>query len=80
MPECSPIDYAVPGFILLVLAEMVWSRLRSPHAYEPKDTAVSLAFGLGSTIAGALTAAVVLAMLVALYRYRLLDSGWQWWA
>jgi sterol desaturase/sphingolipid hydroxylase (fatty acid hydroxylase superfamily) len=80
MPEFSPIDYAVPGFILLVLAEMIWSRLRSPKAYEPKDTAVSLLFGFGSTVASALTGAFVLAMLVALYRFRLFEIGWQWWA
>jgi len=80
MPEFDPIDYAVPGFILLVLAEMIWSRLRAPKAYEPRDTATSLLFGFGSTIASALTGAFVLAMLVALHRYRLFDIGWQWWA
>ncbi|MBO9498731.1 MAG: sterol desaturase family protein [Novosphingobium sp.] len=80
MPAFDPVSYAVPGFILLVLAEMLWSRLRSPQSYEPKDTAVSLAFGLGSTVAGALTAGLVLAMLAWLYRYRLFEIGWQWWA
>jgi len=80
MPEFSAIDYAVPAFVLLVLAEMVWARFRSPRAYEPRDTAVSLALGLGSTVAGALTASAVLAMLVALHHFRLFDIGWQWWA
>ncbi len=80
MPNFDPVNYAIPAFILLVLAEMVWARLRAPQAYEPRDTAVSLAFGLGSTVAGALTASLVLAMLVKLHDYRLFEIGWQWWA
>ncbi|HTN15568.1 MAG TPA: sterol desaturase family protein [Sphingomonadaceae bacterium] len=80
MPNFDPVNYAVPAFILLVLAEMIWARWRHPQAYEPRDTAVSLAFGLGSTVAGALTASLVLAMLVKLHEYRLFDIGWQWWA
>ena len=54
MPEFSPTQYAVPLFVVAVLAEMIWSRLRNPEAYEPMDTLVSLGFGLGSTVAGAL--------------------------
>ena len=80
MPDFDPVTYAVPAFILLVLAEMVWSRFRAPRAYEPRDTAVSLLFGLGSTVMGALTAGMVLAMLVALHQFRLFDIGWHWWA
>lgn len=80
MPNFDPVDYAVPAFILLVLAEMIWARFRAPQAYEPRDTAISLALGLGSTVAGALTASLVLAMLVKLHDYRLFDIGWQWWA
>ncbi|KPL68953.1 C-5 sterol desaturase [Erythrobacter sp. SG61-1L] len=80
MPDFDPVNYAIPAFILLVLAEMIWARLRAPQAYEPRDTAMSLAFGLGSTVAGALTASLVLAMLVKLYEFRLLEIGWQWWA
>lgn len=80
MPDFDPVDYAVPAFVLLILAEMIWARRRSPEAYEPKDTAVSLALGLGSTIAGAVAAGAVLAMLVAIHQFRLFEIGWQWWA
>lgn len=80
MLDLNPIDYAVPAFILLVLAEMVWARRRAPQAYEPRDTAISLALGFGSTVAAALTASLVLAMLVAIHHYRLFEIGWQWWA
>ena len=55
MPDFSPTDFAVPGFVLLVLIEMVWARRLRRDAYEPRDTLTSLAFGLGSTVAGLLT-------------------------
>ena len=54
MPDFDPTTYAIPGFVALVLIEMIWARFRDPSAYEPRDTLVSLAFGLGSTIAGLL--------------------------
>ena len=60
----KPIDvvtYAVPFFVILVLAEMIWAARRAPEKYEPRDTLTSLALGLGSTVAGALTAGETLA-------------------
>jgi len=54
MPDFNPTQYAVPLFVVAVLAEMIWAKFRAPEAYEPKDTLVSLSFGLGSTVAGAL--------------------------
>ena len=52
MTDFSPTQYAVPGFVALVLIEMIWAWRRNRHAYEPKDTLTSLAFGLGSTVSG----------------------------
>lgn len=79
-PEFNPVSYAVPGFVLLVLLEMLWARRKSPDSYEPRDTLTSLAMGLGSTIAGALTAGLVGAVFLAVYQHRLFDIGWAWWA
>ncbi len=79
-PGFNPVDYAVPGFVLLVLIEMVWARRKSPDAYEPRDTLTSLAMGLGSTAAGALTAGLLAMVFAALYRLRLFEIGWSWWA
>ena len=80
MPDFNPVDFAVPGFVLLVLLEMLWARRHRPEAYEPKDTLVSLAFGVGSTVAGLLTGGLVLGLMLVIYPFRLLDIGWQWWA
>lgn len=80
MPDFSPTDYAVPGFVALVLIEMIWAWHKRPHAYEPKDTLTSLAFGLGSTVAGLATGGLFLALFLWLWQFRLFDIGWQWWA
>ncbi len=79
MPDFQPTQYAVPLFVIAILAEMVWSRLRAPEAYEPRDTLVSLAFGLGSTIAGALFGGLSAAAMIVVYEYRIFDFGDQWW-
>ena len=50
MPDFNPTEYAVPGFVALVLLEMLWARRHRRDAYEAKDTLTSLAFGLGSTV------------------------------
>ncbi len=80
MPNFSPVDYAVPGFVLLVLIEMIWARRLRREAYEPRDTLTSLAFGLGSTVAGLLTGGLFLALFLWTWQYRLFDVGWAWWA
>lgn len=79
-PGFNPVSYAVPGFVLLVLLEMLWAWRKSPDSYEPRDTLTSLAMGLGSTIAGLLTAGLVGSAFAAVYQYRLFEIGWAWWA
>ncbi len=80
LPAFDPVVWAIPGFVLLVLLEMVWAKYRAPAAYEPRDTLTSLALGLGSTATGILAGGTVLAMAMGLYQYRMLTIGWAWWA
>lgn len=81
IPELfNPVDYAVPGFIALMIIEMIWARRNAPEKYEPRDTLTSLALGTGSTVAGALTGALTFALAMWVYEFRLFDIGWQWWA
>jgi sterol desaturase/sphingolipid hydroxylase (fatty acid hydroxylase superfamily) len=73
------VTLAVPGFVLLVLAEMLVVRLRHRDRYEPRDTLTSLALGLGSTVAGVLTGGMFLAVALWVYQYRLFDFTGPWW-
>jgi sterol desaturase/sphingolipid hydroxylase (fatty acid hydroxylase superfamily) len=80
MPDFDPVAYAIPLFVALVLAEMLWARRHAPDAYEPRDTLTSLALGLGSTVSGALAGGAFLALFLWLYQFRLFDFGPRWWA
>ena len=79
MNSPDPVRWAIPAFILLILAELVWARMRAPEAYEPRDTLTSLLLGLGSTAAAALTAGFVFAAASAIHEYRVAALGWGWW-
>ncbi len=81
MSYFDPLPYAIPIFVLLVGAEIVWMhRGRRNRAYEPRDTAVSLLLGLGSTVAGALTAGAVAMALGLAHGLAPMQIGWAWWA
>ncbi len=80
MPELNPTQYAVPLFVIAVLAEMIWAKYKAPEAYEPRDTLVSLMFGLGSTVAGALLGGFAVWVFISAYAYRVVDFGPEWWA
>lgn len=75
----NPIDYAVPGFVLLVLAEMVVARIKARDRYCPRDTLTSLALGLGSTVAAALSAGAVFALATWVARFRIFDLSYAWY-
>lgn len=85
MKDLDPVTLATPFFILAIILEIVLARLgRAKANYEPKDTLVSLAMGLGSTVAGLATAGVVFAASLWVYQHRLFDipmsAAWAWLA
>jgi hypothetical protein len=54
----DPVQLAIPFFVLAVILELLLGRFGKAKAnYETRDTAMSLSMGLGSTIAGACSAA-----------------------
>ena len=75
----DPVTYAIPGFVLLVLAEMVVAWAKDRRRYEPKDTLTSLALGTGSTVAGVITGGAVFALATWVWQFRLFEIGYQWW-
>ncbi|MDE2595780.1 MAG: sterol desaturase family protein [Sphingomonadales bacterium] len=79
MHAFDPLPYAIPVFIALVVAEMIWASRRAPAAYEPRDTLTSLLLGLGSTAIGLALGGMVLAAADWLYAHRLATLGWAWW-
>ena len=75
------LQWAIPGFVGLILLEMLWMRRCGRlTAYEPRDTATSLGLGLGSVAAGALAAGRVWAMLTMVSELSPWALGWAWWA
>jgi sterol desaturase/sphingolipid hydroxylase (fatty acid hydroxylase superfamily) len=75
----NPVDYAVPGFILLVLVEMIVARVKDRTRYDPRDTLTSLSLGLGSTVAGVLSGGLVFALALWVHQFALFDIGYAWW-
>lgn len=75
------VTLAVPAFVLLVLIEMAVWRVRKRGRFETRDCAASLLMGLGSQIAPLFGgAALVFAVFVWAYQYRLFDIPNTWWA
>jgi len=71
---------AVPAFVILIIFEMITTRMRRRGRYETKDSAASLLMGLGSQIAPLFGGAVVLiAVFTAVYEFRLFDIPNTWW-
>ena len=79
MTGFDPIPYAIPVFVVLIIAEMRWARQRDPAAYEARDTVVSLLLGIGSVAAGLLTAQLLYGWGLWLHSFRIATLGTKWW-
>lgn len=76
----KPAELAVPAFIILVLAEIVYGRVTGKARFEGKDTITSMVMGLGSTIVGALSATLTIGVAYYVWaNFRLFDLGAAWW-
>ena len=76
------LTYAVPGFILLLIVEYLFGRLRGRNTFEGPDTAASLAMGIGTVFIGIASHALELALFSALYPLAFfeipMDTWWGW--
>ena len=75
------IQYAIPGFIILLIAEVVITAREQKDYYDAKDTAGSLAMGIGNVIVGFVGKAIVFGAYSLVYQFRLFTVDMtQWWA
>lgn len=80
MPQLpDPIMIAIPAFVALIVAEMIYARATGKAEFEPKDTAASLAMGLGNTVSGIAFGFIALAWFVFVEQFKIFDLGWAWW-
>jgi sterol desaturase/sphingolipid hydroxylase (fatty acid hydroxylase superfamily) len=76
--------YAIPVFVLSLVAEILYFRSQQKHHehYLTKDTASSLSMGIGNVITGFVSKAVVFGAIVLVYQYRIFElerSVWWYW-
>lgn len=74
------IHFAIPAFLLLVLAEAIADAVMRRDLYEVKDTAASLAMGAGNVVANLLSKALQFSVFSILHRFAVFQIGYQWWA
>jgi len=74
------IFYAVPAFLALLILESVLTARRRMRAYEARDTAASLAMGIGNVAISLVTKGAALGLFTWLHQYALFDIGVSWWA
>ncbi|HEU4416586.1 MAG TPA: sterol desaturase family protein, partial [Candidatus Angelobacter sp.] len=81
MPQIPDlIQLAIPGFIALLVLEVVLDAIMRRDLYQLKDTASSLAMGTGSVLLGILAKIVILGAYTAVHRFAIFNIGYKWWA
>jgi len=76
----DPVQYAIPGFVALIILEMLLGKLRHKADYEIRDTIASLMMGFGNLLTKLLTGFITLAVSVWVYQHRLWTVPFTWWA
>jgi len=71
--------FAIPGFVVLLLLEALYSWKEHRELYEVKDTFSSLAMGIGNVISGFLAKLVVFGAFTLVYQVRLFTLPFAWW-
>ena len=75
------IQYAIPGFIVLLVAEVLITAKQQKDYYEVKDTASSLSMGIGNVLIGFVGKALVFGAYSLVYQFRLFTIDMTlWWS
>ena len=76
------IHYAIPGFIILVLAEVVFSAIEKRDLYKTKDALSSIAMGLGNVALGLVSKVMIAIIFKYVYDHwsiaHLPNVWWVW--
>lgn len=84
----DPVSYAIPGFILLIVIELVFYFTRKVKLFPLGDAFASIGLGLGSIILDLGVKAITVGWLLWLFQFRIFDTlspatvqellNWQW--
>ena len=81
MPQIpNLINLAIPGFVSLLLLEVVLDAVMRRDLYQFKDTAASVTMGTGSIVLSVVNKALMFAAYSAVHRFAIFNIGYQWWA
>ena len=76
MPDL--IHLAIPGFVALLIVEVIIDAVMRRDLYEFKDTAASLSMGVGNVVLGLASKAMVFAIFTVVHRFAIFNIGHQW--
>jgi len=74
---------AIPGFIILIAAEVIFAVKTQRELYNIKDASTSIALGLGNLATGIVAKTIMVLVYTWLYKYRLFTipfTAWWGWA
>ncbi len=73
------VSFAIPAFIILICAEMIWAQRYSKSSYHPDDLIVSMLLGMTAFFAGLFFAGKVHSISSFAMYFRLLNLSYAWW-
>ena len=77
----DPVTFAIPIFVLLIVLETIIGKFRPEKSnYEARDSAASLAMGLGNFVIGFVKFGIIGGVSLWVYSHRLFDIGYEWYA
>jgi sterol desaturase/sphingolipid hydroxylase (fatty acid hydroxylase superfamily) len=73
------VSIAIPAFMALICAEMLWARRFAPDAYDPKDMITCLLLGFTAFLMAPLLASSITAACDFAAQYRIANLPSVWW-
>lgn len=74
------IHWAIPGFVILLLAEVLFNVWDHKDLFKAKDTFASLSMGIGNVLVGLVAKGLVFTAFSFFYQFRIFEIGTIWWA